>query len=107
MKKSIKILVITLLTISSAVSASNIKTDLIELNSSTNFKKSEDIGVKFVSYADASQLESEIASLKKYSKNIDETIADDTKIIEAANPVATKKVSAKKKTLKLKKTFRN
>ncbi len=107
MKKSINLLVIALLAFSSVVSASNVKATSIELNSAISFKNSEDKNTKFVSYADASQLENEIGSLKKHSKTIDETIADDAKIIEGTVADTKKNVPAKKKTLKLKKTFRN
>ena len=106
MKKSIHFLVIALLTTSSIVAASNIKTEATELDAAINFKKSEDKGTKFVSYADANLVENEIASLKKHSKTVEEIITEDNSIIESVVADTPKTISTKK-TLKRKRIIRN
>lgn len=102
MKKSIHILVLALLTTSSIASASNIKTNALTQNLAHIFDQSADKQIKFVSYADPNLVASEITSLQKHSKTVEEIIADDTKIIESENTIAPKKVGEKKDSLALK-----
>lgn len=76
-----------------------------------NFTKSGDQGTRFVSSADPSLLSTELATLTKHAKTIDEVATDDSKVIGATLIETNKKLpvkKAKKNTpMKLKKAFKN
>jgi hypothetical protein len=113
MKKSISILGFALMAFSNLQAASIFTAASIskEFQSSINFKIQKEKGTKFVSSADANLILSELGSLQKYSKTIDEIILDDAKIIESNGAPAIQKQKTKKQqkktNIKMNKAFNN
>ncbi len=89
MKKSITILAIAVFAFTNS-NAANLKSSVVlsvdkpSISSYNKFEKG--VGAKFVSFADPALIGSELGTLKKSPKTIDETIADDIKITEAVLP---------------------
>src|SRR5690606_31523658 len=81
MKKSIHLMVVAVLALTNAVSAANIDSSTVFI---TGYVESAD--AKFVSYADASLIESELGSLKKSDRSIADKINADLQITEGILP---------------------
>lgn len=111
MKKSITLLAIALITSVNVVSANNLKSNVnsTDFNSSTvsSFGTNNLTSTKFVSMADPNLITSELGSLKKTTKSIDEIIADDNKVIEGKVSYNNFKKAKKNNSIQLKSPLKN
>ena len=112
MKKSITLFALALVSFTNVTLAHNAATSK-EILTAANASKPSDyndlLGAKYVSYADANLIATELGGLKKSAKTISDIIGSDLKITEGKNPkkIALKKKAAKTQKINLNKQIKN